>query len=284
MTQGVEKQIGAFPAVEAESHFVEVGLQMLCANFMPRSDDAALEQRERRFHCVRAYAKVGIVSNVFFRLVVDFPVLYVAHASFDHSRWIPGHFISDDHVHVGAHVILDVLRQCAGLRVRSVEESEITPALPDADYDFLLVLAELHAFALLFSADVGFIHFDNAVKHRLIYLPHCSADTMAEVPSSFVTDPECAFNLIRAHPLPRFTEEQGGEKPLLQRKMRVIEDRACSDRKLIVTSLAVKQLLRRRQFRNWTMTAQAFNSIRPAKAYKQFPALFIGIEQVYNVN
>ena len=52
MTQGVEKQIGAFPAVEAESHFVEVGLQMLCANFMPRSDDAALEQRERRFNSI----------------------------------------------------------------------------------------------------------------------------------------------------------------------------------------------------------------------------------------
>ncbi len=35
MTQGVDKQIGAFPAIEAEGHLVKVGWEMLCADLVP---------------------------------------------------------------------------------------------------------------------------------------------------------------------------------------------------------------------------------------------------------
>src|SRR5271169_487011 len=52
MPQGVNKQVGTLPAVEAEGHFVQVGLQRLCAYPVPRSDDSPLEQGERGFDCV----------------------------------------------------------------------------------------------------------------------------------------------------------------------------------------------------------------------------------------
>ena len=35
MPQGVEKQVGTFATVEAEAHFVKVGLQMFCAYLVP---------------------------------------------------------------------------------------------------------------------------------------------------------------------------------------------------------------------------------------------------------
>lgn len=68
MAQCVEKQIGTIPAVEAKAHLVQIGLQVLCAETMPRSDDAALEQREGRFHGVRV--NVGSEADVFFSAMV----------------------------------------------------------------------------------------------------------------------------------------------------------------------------------------------------------------------
>jgi hypothetical protein len=49
MTQVVRERRMAFPAVEAERHFIQVGGEMLWPNSAPCSNDAALEQRESRF-------------------------------------------------------------------------------------------------------------------------------------------------------------------------------------------------------------------------------------------
>ena len=40
MTQRVDKQIGTFPPVEVERHFVQVDLQMFRADLVPRTNDA----------------------------------------------------------------------------------------------------------------------------------------------------------------------------------------------------------------------------------------------------
>jgi hypothetical protein len=66
--------------------------------------------------------------------------------------------------------------------------------------------------------------------------------------------------------------------------MRVIEDRACSDRELIIASLAVEQLLSRREFNYRAVATKAVNTVRPAQTNEQFAAFVIGVEQVYNVN
>ena len=54
MPQRVNEQIGTFPAIESEAHFFKVGCEMLCTNAMPRSHNAALQEREsdsRRCSC-----------------------------------------------------------------------------------------------------------------------------------------------------------------------------------------------------------------------------------------
>ncbi len=65
------KEKRVFAIVESEAHFVKVGLQMLCANTMPRSHDAALQERECGFYGVR----VDVAVDVDAILVVDRLVL-----------------------------------------------------------------------------------------------------------------------------------------------------------------------------------------------------------------
>jgi hypothetical protein len=40
MTQGMQEQVRALPTIEAETHLVQVGWEMLRRNLVPRSDDA----------------------------------------------------------------------------------------------------------------------------------------------------------------------------------------------------------------------------------------------------
>jgi hypothetical protein len=47
MTQGIQKQVSVLPAIEAECHFVQVGREMFGTNLVPRSNNSALQQREK---------------------------------------------------------------------------------------------------------------------------------------------------------------------------------------------------------------------------------------------
>src|SRR5690348_12769041 len=67
MPEGVNKQVRTLPAIEAKLHLCKVGREMLCADFVPRSDDATLEQREGRFNRVR----VNVTDNVLLILVFN---------------------------------------------------------------------------------------------------------------------------------------------------------------------------------------------------------------------
>jgi len=168
MTQGVDKQIGSLAAIESESHFVEVGLQMLRADFVPASHNTALEQRKCGFDSVRRDAVTILVADVFLRLVIDRFVFSFVEASFDHGGRIARQFV--DYFYIGADILFDVLCQRAGLRIFRLENLQIATALPNADNDFFLILAVPNTFASLLSAYVGFVHFNGAIKHRLIYL------------------------------------------------------------------------------------------------------------------
>ena len=46
MTQRINEQIGAFPAIESERHLVQVGGKMFGADLVPRSHDAAFESEK----------------------------------------------------------------------------------------------------------------------------------------------------------------------------------------------------------------------------------------------
>ena len=60
MLQRFEKQGFGIAAIKPESHFLKVGGKMLCRDLMPRTNDAALEQRERGLDAVRGDIAVHV--------------------------------------------------------------------------------------------------------------------------------------------------------------------------------------------------------------------------------
>jgi len=281
MPQGIQEQIRILLAIEEESHFVQVGGEMLCADLVPASNDAALEQRESGFD--RVGVDVSSEPDIFFLCVIDSLMLDIANGGF-----VSLPFVGNQYLHIRADVFLNVLRQLAGLCISRMEETEFAVALSYADDSFFLsshsgFLPRLTNPALL-PADVGFIHFDGAVQHGLFCFLHGSSDTVTEIPCGFVADSQGALDLISRHSFASFAEQKSGKEPFLQWEMGVVEDRARRDRELVITGLAIEQLLGCRKFYNGAMTTETFGAIRPAQPHKQLAALVIGIKQIDYVN
>src|SRR2546429_2006887 len=133
MTQGIQKQIGILPAVEAECHLIQVGGEGLCADPVPRPDDAALQERECVFHRVR----VNVALNVDFSLVPDSLMLHGWDSGFGHRVRVGWMFVRHDYVHIGANVLPDVLSYRPSPDIACMKKTRFAAALTDADYDLL---------------------------------------------------------------------------------------------------------------------------------------------------
>lgn len=280
MTQGIQEQVRILSTIEAEAHFVQIGREMLRGDAMPCADNSALQKRKRIFYGVG----VNIPINIDLSFMLD-RLMLLSHCEGFHGGRIGIEFVGHNYIDIGAYILADELRQCAGFSILRVEEPEITAALPNADDD-LLVGISVSGFAvgMLFPADVSFINFDSAVQDGALNFFHRGSDAVTEIPRRFVADSERALDLICAHALACFAEKQGSEKPFLQGQMRIVKDCAGSDRELVITSFAIEQLLGCGKFYDCAVTAEAFNSVRPAETNKKFAAFVVGIEQVYNVN
>src|SRR5712664_726376 len=135
MTQGINEQVGAISAIEAEFHLFKIGREMLCAKPVPRSHDAALEKRESGFDSIG----VNISHNIDALAVSN--LLVILHARLPNRRVIRGSIISKNHFHVLAYIVTDVLRECATLCISGMEEAEIAVALTNANDHFFVVHA-----------------------------------------------------------------------------------------------------------------------------------------------
>lgn len=282
MTQGVQKQVVILPAIESERHLIQVGRQMLRADFVPASCDAAFQERERRFDSVGV--NVRSAPDVFFLPVVHFLMTV---AEFTDSLSVGRQFVGNDYIHVLGDVFLDVLLQRSNLGVLGVEEAQIAVALADADYDFLvctLLAAPIFPRAVQSSTDVGFVHLNRSIEHRLVSFFHGRTDAMAEIPRSFVADTERALNLAGRHSLFRFAEQERGEEPLVKRQVGVIENRSGGHSKLVVAFLAVVERLFGFQLDSGHLAARALRASGPAQTGEQLAALFICWEQGVYIN
>jgi len=279
MAQGIQEQVGVLPAIEAKAHLFQIGSEVLCADAMPCADDAALEQGEGGFNGVG----VNIPIHVDSVLVSDGFMAITMNTRLHHGLWVASPFVREHYFHVRRDVFLDVLGERFGLGILSMKETQFPAALADTDNDFFALLHVL--VALLFSTDVGLIHLDFAVQHRLIGLSHCVPDAVTEIPRRFIaTDPERALNLASRHALFGFTEQKCCCEPLHEGQVRVIENRASGDRELVVTILAVEELLFGFEFDHGSLAAQAARAFREAQARQKLPALLFGRKHGIDVN
>src|SRR6266581_4362326 len=210
MTQGIEEQIGTLSAVKAKYHFVQIGLEMLCGDVVPRSHDSTLEKRERGFGGIG----VDQTGDIFF-LVADRLVL--CPLFFIERERIDCRFIGDDHFHIFAEMVSKNLAHSLGFDIGCMNQAKLATALTDAN-DYFLSAAR-HMTAGL-SANIRFVNLDRAVQHRS-GLFHGRANPMAEIPCRFVaSDSESALNLASGHTLFGFAEQQGCQKPFSEWQVR----------------------------------------------------------------
>ena len=194
---------------------------MLCANSMPRSHDAALQERERGLNRigvnVTLHVDMGTVPN---------DLVAASLADIARRLLIGLEVICIKYFHVIADILLDVFCERASLNILSVKKSEFAPALTNADHDFFVVPTMLFAFVSVLAADESFVHFDFAAEGKSFDLRHCRPDAMAEIPRGFVSlDSKGALNLARAHALLGLDKQLRSEKPAHKGQMRIVEDR-----------------------------------------------------------
>lgn len=279
MTQSIHEQIGILPTIEAEGHFGAVGLQMLRADSMPSSHDAALQERECRFHGVG----MRVSLDVNFQTVADCLVaLRISQVLCGASVGIE--IIGHENVHILADIFADVARKCAGLNICRMEKAEFSAALSDSDNNLFFSRVRPTALTVAYTANVGFVHFHRAVQHGAVNLAHGGANPVAEIPGGLVTHSERALNLASGHSLFRFAEQERGNEPFVQRQVRIIEDRASGYSELVVTVLAVEELFVGFEFYHVRLAAGAPRAFGPAQPDKQFAASFVGRKQRVYVN
>lgn len=221
VSQRINEQIGTLSAIESERHFFAVGLQMLRANFMPRPNNAALQERESRLDCVGVDVTLHVDSQaVPNRLVPSvFPKMLC-------GAPVGVEIVGVQNLDIFANILADVFFERATFYVCGMKESQIAAALTDADYVFLVIPPCVFSLAAIHAADECLVHFYFAVEHRPTCLDHRGADSVTEIPRRLVADSECSLNLASGHSLFRFAEQIRCSKPLLKRKMGVVEDRS----------------------------------------------------------
>src|SRR5215469_2425558 len=149
---GITEQIRVFAIVESEAHLIAVGLQVLCADFVPCADDSPLQERERGLNRV----SVDFPDSVVTLTMIDGAVLGI---QFPKCFVVGGKVIRNDHVHVSAHVFFDVLRQCTALNIVSMEEAQSAVTLPDADDNLLRGSTSALAAFWWFATNISLINF-----------------------------------------------------------------------------------------------------------------------------
>src|SRR5262249_33048124 len=156
---------------------------------MPRSHDAAFEQRKCRLNGIC----VDIPFDVHAVFVANRLVLLCVNARPLHYPRVRGEFIRHNHVNVCADILADILCQRARLRISSVEETQFAATLTDTEHYFFVVAASLYALSFALPANVGFIHFDGARHVRSADLLDSMADAMTQIPCGAVIDSEHPF-------------------------------------------------------------------------------------------
>lgn len=226
---GVTEQKWVLAIVESPRHLVQIRGKMLRGNTVPRAHNAPFEQRERRFDGIG----MNVPVNVTALLVLDCLVLRRRESGPLQGRGIGRKLVRHNHVNIAAHVLGDVLRQCSGLCIFGMEETECSTTLPDANDYFFGSLASVDTVADLLAANIGLIDFDGALHVRRRDLVNRVADAMAKVPSSSVIDLEHTGKLVRTHALPRLAEQIRCKEPFGERQMGIMENSSSGHGELV---------------------------------------------------
>src|SRR5688572_15745818 len=147
---------------------------------MERSDDRALEQRERRFHGVG----VNVSSDVLADGVIHALMPRVLALKATVLRRVIGVDVRCFGMHVGADEFVEFLPR--PMLARGLPHADLTVALDSGeDHRVAVTVASAESATV---PDVRLIHFYCASKRSRIQFSHRRSNAVAEVPRSLVAD------------------------------------------------------------------------------------------------
>ncbi len=239
---------------------------MLHADLVVSTDDRPLQQAPDALNPVR----MDIPTNPFLFRVID---ALVAGIRIGNSL-VGGKLVGVDRLCLGISVIRDELVKRGLVRVGDDLQANLPLPLDGSDRDGLVTtVAAAHAARL--AAHISLVNLHDALQKFTVGVPHGRADTVAEVPRRLIGDVERALHLEGTDAFLALGHQVDRQKPLGQRKVCVVKNRARRNRKVIVAPVAV-ELLAGRDFRDdGAVAARAANASRPAKSGKPFAALVV---------
>ena len=270
MAEGILEQSFAGTAIEPERHFFQIGGEMLDAETMPCSYDAALEQRER------AFDRVGM--NVARNINVPMRDGFVGFLPLSiQSPWVDSRFVGNKHLYGVADVLADDFCNRRRFGVFGAEQPQLPIALPDADNH---VFFASWAIDSRLPAQIGFVDLNNAIERGFLRFQHGRADAMAEIPRRFVSaDFQDALNLQRGDTLFRLREQERCDEPFSERQMGVVKYCSRCDGELRLASAAPQHGFSPLHTSSLFLSAfRADWAGRPTELLQVFPALAFAIE------
>lgn len=244
---------------------------MFRRDFMPRTNNAPLEQREGRLNGIGVNIAVSVFAGVINRAVL-------AAVEFINRPRVDCGLIRHNHFHVAADVGVDNLSHGSGLGILGANQAEVAIALANADNNRLVTSWPPPT---RFPAYIGFIYFHDSAKLLLRRLQHGRSDAVAEVPRSFIADFKLALHLIGRHTLARLAKQIRRKEPLPERQVGIVEDRSSGGAKLVAASIAVKLIALDNAANLVGLARRADNSHRPAK-FLDIGAAFRLVAKVLN--
>jgi len=283
MAQRIHENVCVVSAVKTKGHLLQVSREMFDTDFVPCSHESTFQERECRLDSIGGH----IATDVFSRAVVDSLMLRVVVSG--NSEVVEPGFVGHNHVNCGGYVLRNEVIEFFLVKVTGSDETGTASAFLESDNRNFVVnpVSTSDAFAL--ASEIAFVDFDGTAKHplSLASLSHGSADSVAQVPSSFIRAfmlaPNSALELSGRHALAGLYDKQHSGKPNIQRKVCIVEDRLGGYAKLIEAFFAFKLAVTRKVKNVLTLAAQAFNVIRPTQFYQQSAALFVGRKHLSEV-
>jgi len=281
------ENVGILTVIISKREFIKVERQILSAHVMVRSHDSAFQQAPK----VINVASVNRTMDIFFSAVVDGAML-VAHSF---KPTIAGEFVSCYQVYLLAHSFTDKTIQCSGVRLFDHLAGDISFAADCTDNSAFAGAAGNMTFLvpmtiLVFSANVSFIHFNNAHESLKFGIMHSSSKPMAHVPSGGIGASNLPLNLECTNSLFAVKHLPENLKPCFQRHIGILKDRTNGNREAVrrarirSTCFARPMERPRRKRIDLRITApRACSASWPAPLHKEFFASIFTRECFYQL-
>src|SRR5215211_2595518 len=137
-------------------------------------------------------------------------------------------FVGIDSLHIPGDVCTNEAVQGLAVSAPYYLKADVPIALQRTHNDGLVALVSA-SLAFDLAAHERLVGFNNPLQELRVYLVKSGADTMAEIPRGLVAHMKGTLELICTYPLLGLYNEVDGQKPLPQRKVRIVEDCASGD-------------------------------------------------------